>query len=321
MSEASSPNTKATESPAPPRRTTPPDERVAASLHHCHHLTRQRARNFYYGLKLTPEPKRSALYAIYAFMREADDLIDGDHKGDVSLAQSAAMLQRLDAFRDATRLAIEGGPNDPLPPGEIWPAVRYVAQAFGVKPSRFYTMIDGQRLDATTDRYATFGDTYAYCYKVASIVGLACLDVWGHDGESGVEQLAEYRGIAFQLTNILRDVVEDARQDRVYLPQDELARFGVTLRMLRGEGEVGHDFERMMRFQIERARSYYEMSATLERHLCPECRATSWAMTQIYRCLLEKIAAQPRAVLTRRIRLSSLQKLAIAARATWRREA
>lgn len=296
--------------------TEPTPDLVASSLRHCHRLTRENARNFYYGLKLTPEPKRSALYAIYAFMRMADDLVDGDMSR--TREDAGAALERLGEFRRTLDRALEAAADELVPDGEPWHGLRYVVRRYGVNPRHLHLMLDGQRMDLVQRRYATFNELYGYCYRVASVVGFACLDVWGHDGNPGVAQLAEYRGIAFQLTNILRDVVEDARCDRVYLPQEDLQRFGVTDAQL-AAAEPSHGLERLMKYQAERARSYYEMSASLERHLEADCRPTSWVMTQIYRGLLERISANPASVLRGRVKLSPVRKLTIAARATLKR--
>lgn len=297
-----------------------PSAEVAASLAYCHRVTRHHARNFYYGLKLTPEPKRSALYAVYALMRACDDLADevGDAQGGLSVN---ARLERIERFRGDMVRVIEGPADATLPEGPIWPAVRDVARTYRLDAAHLHLMLDGQREDlATRDivRYDTFGALYDYCYKVASVVGLVCLDVWGHDSAAEVHDLAEKRGIAFQLTNILRDLKEDAQRGRVYLPREDMTRFGVSADdFLNDTGNAA--FNELMAYQIERARDYYEASAALESHLDPHCRATSWAMNRIYRRLLERIAAHPRRVLDRRVRLSSFEKLGIAARATWRK--
>ncbi len=291
----------------------PPNPRVTReverSLRYCHAVTRQRARNFYYGLKLTPEPKRSALFAVYAYMRLCDDLVDGVDGAAGVGTDAAAGLARIDAFARETDAAIAGD----LPEGPMWPALHHVVHAYRIQPRLLHEMLKGQQMDLVTRRYATFDDLYGYCYRVASVVGLVCLDVWGHDEAPGTPQLAEYRGIAFQLTNVLRDLAEDAQRDRIYLPREDLDRFGVSQEQLLA-GESSEGFVRLVQFEVERARSYYEMAETLERHLSPDCRATSWTMTQIYRRLLERIAADPAAVLRRRVRLSSLQKLRIALR-------
>lgn len=308
--------------PTPDSGTSPPAsvgdvpvQALAASFDHCHRVTRRCAGNFYLTLKLTPEPRRSALYVIYAFMRACDDLVDGSQppRDGRELAAAAA---RIEEFRAAMRRAV--APDQPLPDGPLWPALRHVTHRYRLAPSHFDAMLDGQRMDLFVDRYATFNDLYAYCYNVASVVGLACLNIWGHDGDPGVPKLAEYRGVGFQLTNILRDVVEDARRGRAYLPQEDLHRFGVTLDQL-AHGHAGEGFERLMVYQIERARSYYQMSESLERHIDPACRATTRAMMQVYRRLLERIAADPLQMLARRVTLGRMEKLALVTRAALRR--
>jgi phytoene synthase len=286
------------------------------SYAYCHELTRRRARNFYYGLKLTPEPKRSALYAIYAFMRACDDLADAADTTDA--ADRSASLQRIESFRQTMQQLLDAPDDAPLPDGEVWPAFRHVMRTYPIEHAHLHLMLDGQLCDIQKNRYATFDDLYDYCFKVASVVGLVCVAVWGHDNHPDLPKLAEHRGLAFQLTNILRDLTEDAQRDRIYLPQHELHRFGYAESNLLA-GHADANFDALMHFQIDRAREYYRLSESLEDHLDPKCRATSWAMARIYRGLLERIASNPRSVLCDRIRLSSAQKLTIALRGAWRR--
>ena len=301
-----------------------PDGPVRRSLESCRRITRTRARNFYYGLKLTPEPKRSALYAIYAFMRACDDLADRA----LETGGSEAGLERIEQFRDRMRRALEGTsePGEsggPDPEAGIWPAFRFVASTYGIEPDHLHAMLDGQRDDMIRNRYETFEQLRGYCYKVAGVVGLVCIRIWGfRDDDPQVRRLAEERGLALQLTNILRDVVEDAGRDRVYLPSDELGRFdldpGSFLDLVAGR-RGDERFDRLMEFQIQRARECYESSASLESRIHADGRAASWAIMRIYRRLLERIAGRPRRVLTERVRLGRLVKAGIAMRATWRR--
>lgn len=287
------------------------DPAVIDSLRHCQHVTRTRARNLYYGLMLAPEPRRSAACCIYAFRCACDDLADGPAIGDTAPARLAQLR------RDTHQAVQPSSAGVPLPPGMLWPALRYVVETYRIDPARLRSVIDGQRRDLMGHPCATFDDLYTYCSQVGASVGLACLNIWGHDGDPGVPQLAEYRGVAFQLTNILRDLLEDARRGRIYLPREDLDRFGCTVSQIR-TGDADANFDRLMVFQIERARSYYQMSESLERHLDPPCRPSSWAMMQIYRELLERIAQSPRRVLTSRIELGPMRKLRIAARAMWK---
>lgn len=299
----------------------PPDAAVLASLDYCHQVTRAKAKNFYYGLKLTPEPRRGAGYAIYAFMRACDDLVDSPlegvgAKGDVPAEIPVEIgMQRVELFRRQMEGVLAGGP---LPPEPFWPAFRHVVRTYSLDPVHLHEMLDGQRADLVKTKYESFDELYDYCYKVASVVGLVCIRLWGAGNVATAQKLAEYRGIAFQLTNILRDVAEDAQRDRVYLPAHELKLFGYDPAGFKS-GRRDAAFDAMMRFQIDRARSYYDRSRGLEAYLNPSCRPTSWALMKIYSDLLDKIDAAPHKVLTQRVRLSTLHKLSIAFRAPWRK--
>lgn len=265
---------------------------LAESYAHCHAVTRTRARNFYYGMKLTPEPKRSALYAIYAWMRQADDLADESGAGGAKLA-------RLERLREQTDAALAGGH---IEAGLVWPAFIDTAKRYDVPRAYLHAMIDGQVLDQRKTTYANFDELYDYCYKVASVVGLTCIGVWGYEGGEETRRLSEWRGIAFQLTNILRDVDEDDGRDRTYLPQDAI-----------GTGGLGD----AVRQYVQVARDYYEKSAPLDARVHPDGRPCLWAMTRIYRGLLDRIARRPDAVLAgRRVRLPSWRKAMIAFRAS-----
>lgn len=304
---------------------------LAASFDHCRSITRRRARNFYYGMMLTPQPKRSAMYAIYAWMRAVDDL--GDDAGADERKQ-----RQLETFRKQTHAALAGDNaaalDSRVEDAPMWPAVARTLREHRVPAVYLDAMIDGQLLDQRKTRYATFDELSDYCFKVAGVVGLICLQVWGFEGADATAKLGEQRGIALQLTNILRDLVEDARRDRVYLPADELAKVGFDAESFRqyvtdradrrpadpaGSDERDRQFDALMAFQVERARGYYERSAALESHVTRACRPTCWAMMRIYERLLCKIARRPRRVLNERVRLSKIEKLLIALRATLRR--
>lgn len=294
------------------------DGALRQSLAHCGRVTRGRARNFYYALKLTPEPKRSALYTIYAFMRACDDLADAD--GAQEDADGA--MAHIERLRAAMRATVQA--RGALPPGPLWPALRWACATYGLDPRHLHAMLDGQRCDLQCRRFDTFDQLSGYCHRVASVVGLVCIAVWGHDGHADVEPMAARRGIALQLTNILRDLREDAGRDRVYLPADELARFDLDTETFRHDvlrGQADDRFDRLMAFQLDRARRCYERSAALDGHIDVDCRPTSRALTQIYRRLLDRIAADPRSVLHGRVRVSAARKLLIGLRASWRREA
>jgi 15-cis-phytoene synthase len=268
------------------------------------------------------------MYAIYAWMRAADDLADEIAPG----SDRAAQLARIEAFRTQTHTALATGqaPTDAsisaLPYAPMWPAVVDTLRRYAVNVEHLDDMIAGQLLDGHKTTYANWAELHDYCYKVASTVGLVCIGVWGSvpgSDPARVRELAIKRGVALQLTNILRDVVEDETRDRVYLPGDEVAAvFGTVERFrerVRSGGGADSVFIEFMRPQIARARRHYDESAELESHLASDCRSTSWAIMRIYRGLLDKIEADPGRVLRERVRLSTPRKLAIGLGALWRR--
>lgn len=299
----------------------PMDAITTASMTYCRDVTKKHARNFYYGMKLTPGIKRDALYAIYAFMRACDDLVDQDPTQlTVDMGTPQEMGHRIELFRSKMQAVIDTGniAEADHKPNSIWPAFNHVMKHYPVDPKYLHDMLDGQRRDLGIETFTTFEQLYDYCFNVASVVGLTCISIWGYNGGKDTQLLAEKRGIAFQLTNILRDLHEDSQRGRVYLPAQELAQFDVDPKVF-ATGEADAKFDRLMQFQVERAYSYYEDSEKLESHLNPDCQSTCWAMMRIYRGLLEKIADNPRRVLTERVRLTKFQKTAIAMRAKFRK--
>ncbi|MBL4699832.1 MAG: phytoene/squalene synthase family protein [Phycisphaeraceae bacterium] len=299
----------------------PMDAITAQSLAYCREVTRTHARNFYYGMKLTPGIKRDALYAIYAFMRACDDLVDQDpNQLNVQMGNPQELKKDIDQFRQKMQTVIDTGiiPEHENKGDSIWPAFNYVMINYPVAPQYLHDMLDGQQRDLITETFQIFDQLYDYCYDVASVVGLTCISIWGYNGGKAVQELAIKRGIAFQLTNILRDVSEDFQRGRIYLPADELKEYHVDPQVFL-QANPDENFDRFMQFQIERAFGYYNESEALESHLTPDCQSTCWAMMRIYRSLLEKIANNPRCVLTQRVRLTKLAKTSIALRARFRK--
>jgi phytoene synthase len=176
-----------------------------------------------------------------------------------------------------------------------------------------HSVLDGVEMDLEPVHFGTFADLRKYCYRVASAVGLACIHIWGFADQEALE-FAEKAGIAFQLTNILRDLAEDAARGRVYLPQEDLDRFGYRAGQL-GRGERNEAFRALMRFQVQRAREYYDAAMPLTRLLPPPGRAVFWVMARTYRGLLDAIERRDYDVYSRRVRLSSWRKLFLALRA------
>lgn len=252
---------------------------LTASYAHCRGIARRAARNFYYGFRLLPPAKRDALCALYAFMRRADDISDEPGRVETKRAGLAAWRAELDC-------ALTGQPpGDPL-----WPALADAVSRYSIPPRYLHDLLSGTEMDLTVSEYATFDTLREYCYRVAGAVGVCCVHVFGF-ADAGVPQLAERMGIAFQLTNILRDVPRDLVMGRVYLPQDEMERFGITRAML-GMPAAGPMHREFFRFQLERARDYFREG----RHVIPlvgeDSRAALWALARIYSGILDKIEAR-----------------------------
>jgi len=289
----------------------------AAALLYCRDVTRRRARNFYYGLKLLPEPQRSALYTIYAWMRRADDITDGEADGEANAPHDGAAgagRDALECFRRDTEAALRGEsvPDDPVLVG-----LRAVAARFPVDPAQLQAMIEGQLDDLDGKPYETFADLRTYCERVASSVGLVCIGIWGYTDERA-PALAIDRGIAFQLTNILRDLVEDEESGRRYLPAEDYRRHALTPEVLASWGDPPRCRAFVLE-QIDRAESYYRSSRELERMITPSCRPSLWAMTAIYHGLLVRMRQNPAQIVRGpRVRLPAISKGAIAIRARWK---
>jgi 15-cis-phytoene synthase len=275
---------------------------LEASYAHCRAVARRRARNFYYSFLLLPRDQRDAMCAVYAFMRYCDDLSD---KPGATLAP----LQRWRAALDhALAGEYEGHP--------ALPAFHDTVKRYRIPPKYFHEMIDGVSSDLQARRILTFDQLYRYCYQVASVVGLAIIHIFGFESPEA-PRLAEKCGVAFQLTNILRDVREDAERGRVYLPQEDLARFGVRVESL-GAGRPSPEFSALLRFEAARARAYYEESKPLVALVHARSRSSLWALIEIYSRLLGKIEEAGGGVLSRRVTLSAGEKSWIVVRALTR---
>ena len=271
-----------------------PTLKLDRSYVYCRKIARTRARNFYYSFLLLERDQKNAMCAMYAFMRFCDDL--SDKKG--------ATLEAIDRWRAELESALKGRYGE----HPLWPAFHDAVQRFRIPHQYFYDIVAGVRSDLEPRRIDTFDDLYRYCYLVASVVGLTTIHIFGFDSPEALP-LAEKCGIAFQLTNILRDVREDAENGRVYIPAEDLRRFGTDL------GAYDDNFIRLMRFESARARGYYEESRPLLELIHKRSRPALWAMIQIYRRLLDRIERSNFDVLKRRISLPVWEKLSIVARA------
>lgn len=267
------------------------------SYAHCEKVARRRARNFYYAFLLLPRRKRAAMCAVYAFMRYCDDLSDDLNDG------SGAAAQAIDQWEQHLREALSGN----APAHQVWPAFVDTVERYQIPHEYFFDMIRGVRSDVEPRRIRRFEELYDYCYRVASVVGLTVIHILGFQGTRALE-LAEKCGIAFQLTNILRDVREDAENQRIYLPEEDLARFGVTGEDLRA-ARPSDRFRALMRFESTRAWRYYRESFGLVNLTARSGRACLSALIGIYSNLLRAIELANFDVLSRRIRLSSARKV------------
>jgi 15-cis-phytoene synthase len=275
----------------------------------CREIARREAKNFYYAFIALPMPRRNAICAIYAFMRKADDLSD-----DESIP-SEERRSRLDAWLKDWRAASGGAQtSDP-----VFIAVRDATARFAIPLNLLDELVSGVTMDldraesGEADTYATFADLYRYCYLVASVVGLVCIRIFGYT-DPRAEKLAEETGIAFQLTNILRDVAEDAERNRIYLPVEDLAKHGVTLESLlhRASGKPASDKERALLKEIaQRAENYYRSAEKLLPYIDVESRPALRVLVAIYHALLKRIERADYDVFSRRASVPLRQKLGI----------
>jgi 15-cis-phytoene synthase len=270
---------------------------LKASYAFCQNIARTRARNFYYSFLLLSRDQRAAMCAIYAFMRYCDDISEAE----------GASHEGIERWRCDLDLALRGQYGENL----LWPAFHDTVQRYKIPHEYFYEMIAGVGSDLEPKQLQTFDELYRYCYQVASVVGLTIIHIFGFDSPDALV-LAERCGIAFQLTNILRDVREDRENGRIYLPEGDIARFNADL--------ARHDerFVRLMSFEAQRARAYYEESRPLIALVHPRSRPSLWALIEIYRRLLTRIERSNFDVLDKRIRVPTWEKLSILASAALR---
>ena len=268
------------------------------SYAYCNRLARRSASNFYFSFLLLPRPKRRAMYALYAFLRHVDDLSDDEHR-DV-----AARRQALFQLRSNLSAALAGAATDP-----ILIALADTAQSYRIPHEYLAAVIDGVEMDLAGTCYETFDELELYCDRVAGMVGVACLHIWGFRGPRALEP-ARHCGLAFQLTNILRDLKEDIGRGRVYLPREDLRQFDYSFDDLK-RLKINDRFIELVRFEIARAERFYTSAADLESLLERDGRRALRAMMATYHALLNKIKEQPEAVLRGRIRLRSWEKIRI----------
>jgi phytoene synthase len=288
---------------------------IADAYRVCREIARKQARNFYYSFVALPEAKRDAICAVYAFMRHADDLSDDE---SISVVERQT---RLDQWLEAWHEASQGGvAADP-----VFLALRDAQNRFEIPSQLLEQLVEGTTMDlrrvetvanrdpASYDTYESFDELYRYCYLVASVVGLVCIRIFGYH-DSRAEKLAEETGIAFQLTNILRDVREDSERGRIYLPLEDLRRFGVTPEQLTGvhdERGLTEPVRELLRWEERRAEAYYHSGKKLLPLIDADSRPALWVLITIYRRLLLKIKGKGYNVFSARVSVPTYEKLAI----------
>jgi 15-cis-phytoene synthase len=284
---------------------------VEFAYRQCETITRQQAKNFAYGIALLPGAKRRALSAVYAYARRIDDIGDGTLPVADKVAQLAAARTSVTALAAGTA-ADAAATGDP-----VLIALRDAADRFPLPLAAFNELIEGCEADVRGVSYAKFDDLEHYCRCVAGSIGRLSLGVFGCADSSVASPLADSLGVALQLTNILRDIREDLANGRVYLPADDLARFGCTLTPAGPDaggasGTVAGPMAEMIRFEADRARSWYATGMQLIPLLDRRSAACTGAMAGIYRRLLEHISARPEAALAARMSLPGREKALIA---------
>jgi 15-cis-phytoene synthase len=290
----------------------------------CRQIARREAKNFYYAFVALPKAKRNAICAVYAFMRHADDLSDDETKSREERRVS------LDDWLSSWHIAAQGGSTD----NPVFVALRDAQARSHITTELLDQLVQGTAMDlhpAHTsnggsgsdsihpmqfDTYATFEDLYRYCYYVASVVGLVCIRIFEYS-DPIAEKLAEETGIAFQLTNILRDVREDAERDRIYLPLEDLERFGVSIgeiQQLKNGRHLTLNQRELLEFEANRAEHYYKAGAALLPLIAADARPALWVLITIYHRLLQRIEQQNFDVFTEKVSVPTITKLTILAR-------
>jgi squalene synthase HpnC/squalene synthase HpnD len=294
---------------------------VASSYDECHRIARAARSNFYYAFFLLPKPRREALAALYAFMRLVDDVADEGH-------DLAAKQRGLADWRAALDDAVTGQEHfvdgsaalvsaSPAGADQVLPALVDTMQHFKMPARYLHDLISGAEMDLTLRSYPTFDRLREYCYRVAGTVGLTCTHVFGFSDPRALD-LAEKLGLAFQLTNIIRDVHEDYTVGRVYLPEEDLARYGVSPQDF-GKSEATLGVRELLRFEAERAWQCYEEGSALFGLIDPESRGALWLLVHTYSALLARIESVDFAVFGERVRLSKPEKMLFIARARFGR--
>ena len=314
-----------------------PENMIDAAYDFCEELTRREAGNFYHSFKYLPDLERRSIMAYYAFCRRADDIADGDYidyfpGGSSEQSESINYRTKIERLIDSSPVVERSSYNDKMSQlfyfrkklstayGEvtstdpIFIALKDTVDTFGIPRQLLDDMISGMEEDFHRNRYETFEDLYTYCYKVASTVGLVCIEIYGYE-DPRAREFAESWGIYMQLTNIIRDVAEDLERNRIYLPIEDLARFGISEDDLRGGKEIlkHPGWMPFVSEYITRAEKYRERAMKLFPLLDKSSRYSPAAMTIFYQSIMNKINKNKGDVFSDRTQLSKTEKIGLAA--------
>jgi 15-cis-phytoene synthase len=287
---------------------------TARSYEACQDIARNARSNFYYAFFLLPKPKRDGLAALYAFMRLIDDVAD---EGDDLAIKRRGLAKWRTALDDAVNGSAEDGTILPTTAADVLPALVDTIRRYNMPARYLHDLISGAEMDLTVQNYPTFDRLREYCYRVAGTVGLTCTHVFGFQDPRALD-LAEKLGLAFQLTNIIRDVHDDYALGRVYLPEEDLVRYGVSPADF-GRTEATLGVRELLRFEADRAWQFYEEGAELLGMIDSESRGALWLLTHTYSALLARIEALDFAVFGERVRLSRAEKMLFIAQARFGR--
>ena len=262
---------------------------------YCRRITRTRAKNFYWAILTLPTDKRSAVYSIYTFARRVDDIADSSW--DLSRKQE-------EFAREKAKLSslYEGNPE-----GKLYEALAATVEGYRIPRTYFEQLIEGVEMDLTKDRYSTFEELKVYCFRVASVVGLALIEVFGYE-DSSAKKYAIDLGLGMQLTNIIRDVAEDYRRGRIYIPREDREEFGVDFSSVDASG-IDDGFRDLMDYEAARARSYFQSGRKLFSCLSPRERACPAGLYGVYSNLLTKMERSNWDVWDKRTSLSTVKKV------------
>ena len=273
------------------------DSKLQIAYKECGRITKREAANFYYAFLTLPKHRRRAIYAVYAFCRYCDDAVD-------DRSSIGSKLESLNLLREKLGLAYAGQAVDP-----IFLCLGDVAKQFEIPLEYFEDVLLGVESDLVKNRYKNFEELKEYCYKVASVVGLICIQIFGYRDDIAKTYAIDL-GLAMQLTNILRDIQEDLLMDRIYLPQEETDRFNYSEEDLRS-GLVNNQFKELMMFQTDRVREYFQRGFLLSSYLSIRSRACPIALGGMYKRILEHIERSNFDIFHKRVTLTKTEKIII----------